>query len=295
MIAVISGLLTLTCCRPSSLPTEKSRITEALLPYQNIPGVGVCVITDAGDTIGTKADSIYPMMSVFKMHQALALLHCLDSIGAKSDTLLHIISSEELHKDTWSPLAKEGRGDEFDISVRELLAYTMQQSDNNACDILFNHLYDVAQTDRFTASLSLPGRTSITQDENAMHRDSTAWMKNYCTPKAAAALVWRIFNDSIVSPQAQQELHSIMLECRTGQNRIPAMIGNKISHIGHKTGTGDVIDGIVTAINDVAYIKTKSGREYALAVFIHNFHGSPDKAEVMTAEISAAVCRAIEP
>ena len=49
-----------------------------------------------------------------------------------------IVRKDELLQDTWSPMVKTFEGEKA-FTFSELLALSLQQSDNNACDILFEH------------------------------------------------------------------------------------------------------------------------------------------------------------
>jgi beta-lactamase class A len=49
-----------------------------------------------------------------------------------------IVRKDELLQDTWSPMVKAFEGEKA-FTYSELLALSLQQSDNNACDILFEH------------------------------------------------------------------------------------------------------------------------------------------------------------
>ena len=100
--------------------------------------IGIAVILDAQDTVTVNNDDRYPLMSVFKFHQALAVADYLDRNGLTPDTEI-FIPEEELVPDTYSPLRKEFPEGEISLSVSRLLEYSLQLSDNNACDILFEH------------------------------------------------------------------------------------------------------------------------------------------------------------
>ena len=110
--------------------------------------IGIAVILDAQDTVTVNNDDRYPLMSVFKFHQALAVADYLDRNGLTPDTEI-FIPEEELVPDTYSPLRKEFPEGEISLSVSRLLEYSLQLSDNNACDILFEHTGGPAATDRY--------------------------------------------------------------------------------------------------------------------------------------------------
>ena len=92
--------------------------------------IGIAVILDAQDTVTVNNDDRYPLMSVFKFHQALAVADYLDRNGLTPDTEI-FIPEEELVPDTYSPLRKEFPEGEISLSVSRLLEYSLQLSDNN--------------------------------------------------------------------------------------------------------------------------------------------------------------------
>lgn len=79
------------------------------------------------------------MMSVFKFHQALAVADFLDRNGLPLSTPLPIWESDLL-PDTYSPLRDAYPQGGIEMSIGELLVYTLQLSDNNACDLLFRYI-----------------------------------------------------------------------------------------------------------------------------------------------------------
>ena len=83
----------------------------------------------------------------------------------------------------------------FEMSIADLLKYTLQQSDNNACDILFN-FKAVDSVNRYIQSLGIRD-CEITHTENDMHEDLNLCYSNWSTPLAAAKLL-EIFRRKIV-------------------------------------------------------------------------------------------------
>ena len=74
------------------------------------PGeIGVAVIIDNADTVTVNNRSVYPMMSVFKVHQALAVCNDFDRKGIALDTLV-TIRRDELDPETWSPMLRTPGG-----------------------------------------------------------------------------------------------------------------------------------------------------------------------------------------
>ena len=84
-------------------------------------------------------------MSVFKLHQALAVGDYCKKHQISFDTLL-TVDSTDLQPNTYSPLRdRYPHGGKF--SLKQLMEYTLHLSDNNACDILFKFTGGPAVTD----------------------------------------------------------------------------------------------------------------------------------------------------
>ena len=85
------------------------------------PGeIGVALIVGNTDTVVINNEDKYALMSVFKLHQALALCDWLERKVISPDTLVEIERSR-MNPDTWSPMLKEIKGDRFRLSARQLM------------------------------------------------------------------------------------------------------------------------------------------------------------------------------
>lgn len=251
--------------------------------------IGVAVIINDADTITVNNRSVYPMMSVFKLHQALAVCERLDRDGLSLDTLL-AIRRDELDPKTWSPMMKEHSEQSITVSVRDLLRYALIQSDNNASNIMFGRLAGVAETDRFIATLIPRSSFQIAYTESEMAADHAKAYSNYTSPLGAAILMNRLFADSLVSWEKQRFIMKSLGECATGKDRIAAPIIEKEGvFIAHKTGSGYTENGVLAAHNDVAYIGLPNGVHYTLAVFVKDFKGNESQASQAVAHVSATV------
>lgn len=254
------------------------------------PGeVGVAAIINDTDTIAVNNSSVYPMMSVFKLHQALAVCERLDRDGLTLDTLL-TIRRDKLDPKTWSPMMKEHSESSITLSARDLLRYSLIQSDNNASNIMFGRLVGVAETDRFIATLIPRSSFQIAYTESDMAADHAKAYSNYTSPLGAAILMNRLFTDSLVSWEKQRFIMKSLGECATGKDRIAAPILDRDGvFIAHKTGSGYTENGILAAHNDVAYISLPNGVHYTLAVFVKDFKGNESQASQIIAHVSETV------
>lgn len=250
--------------------------------------VGVAVIFNGQDTLTVHNDSLYPMMSVFKLHQAMAVLHHLERQGLPLHTRVPIRKSQLL-PDTYSPLRDKYPQGGISLPISELLTYTLQLSDNNACDILFEYIGGTAVADRYIRSLGITGfRICATEDE--MHRDLTLCYQNRTSPLAAARLTEKIASDSLFSSPYQEFLRQTMLTCETGKDRLPQPLSGTQARIGHKTGTGDRNEkGEIIGFNDVGFVLLPDGTHYTIAVFIRN----SSESEAVNAQVIARISEAV--
>lgn len=266
-------------------------LTDSISHYAaSCPGeIGVGIIINNTDTIAVNNKSIYPMMSVFKVHQALAVCHKFDQKGLSLDTLLYI-QRQNLDPKTWSPMLKEHLEPSFTLSVKDLLRYTLTQSDNNASNLMFERLVDVAETDSFMATIIPRSSFQIAYTESEMAADHAKAYSNYTSPLGAAILMNKLFTENLISREKQDFIKKALRECETGKDRIVApLLGKKGISIAHKTGSGYTENGILAAHNDVAYICLPNGIQYALAIFIKDFKGNEPQASQVAAKMSATI------
>lgn len=254
--------------------------------------VGVALLVDGKDTVTVNDVDRYPLMSVFKLHQAVALCHELEGQGSTIDTVLDIRRAD-LDPGTWSPMMRDCTETSFTLSARRMMEYTLMLSDNNASNLMFSHLLTVARTDSFIATLIPRDGFAIAVTEAEMQRDHHLSQANHSSPMSTALLLERLFHGSILSPECQSFVCGALQQCRTGMDRISAPIaGEQGVVISHKTGSGYVNErGQLMAHNDAAYITLPDGRHYTLVVFVKDFSGSEQEASAVIASVSAVTYR----
>lgn len=252
--------------------------------------IGIALITSRGDTLVVNNETKYPLMSVFKLHQAIALCDKFARSGTPLDTVVEI-DTRTLNSATWSPMLRDHKEPVIVIPVSALMRYTIMQSDNNASNYMFDNLCSVEETDSFIASLIPRGSFRISVTEADMWSNHDLAYENCSSPLGAASLICRLFTDSVLCAEHSGFIRGALLECSTGADRIAAAFGDDDSvDVAHKTGSGFTnAQGVLCACNDVAVIMLPDGSRYALAVFIKDFHGPESIAAEAIARISAAV------
>lgn len=292
VVAVSAQLLGGTSNNRHEPVSDIRLITDTLSKIvSEYPGeIGVALIINDADTIAVNDRNVYPLMSVFKVHQALAVCNDFDRKGLSLDTMM-TIRRDDLDPGTWSPMMKEHAEPGFSLTVRDLLRYTLTRSDNNASNLMFKELLDVSRTDGFISTLVPRSSFQIAYTEEEMSADHNKAYANRTSPLGAAILMNRVFTDSLVSCEKQCFIKNTLKECVTGNDRIAAPLLEKEGvEIAHKTGSGYIDEnGVLTAHNDVAYIRLPNDVCYTLAVFVKDFKGSEAQAAKAIAHVSSAV------
>lgn len=238
--------------------------------------VGVAISYDGRILCEVNGDRMFPMMSVFKLHQAIAVL---DSIGKVKGNLTDSIdiTAEMLRPNTYSPLRDQYPHGGIRMSIEDLLRYTLWLSDNNACDILFDRFGGTAYANAQIKRLGLR-HTQIRWTEDEMHQAPTRCTDNFTTPREAMPILEKSFAD--------EWLRATLYDCQTGKNRLPALLPPG-TMVGHKTGTGDpTADGLQHGINDIGFVLLPDGSHFYIAVFCDNARMTMPEAESLIAQIA---------
>lgn len=252
--------------------------------------IGVAVISGT-DTVSVNGHEPFPMMSVYKFPIALAVADRCRAMELSFAESLHV-TGKNLNPDTYSPMLKKYGdigADGAEISLRELLKYALQESDNNASDILLDWAGGAEKVDCYISGLGADG-ISVKWSEDEMYEDHDRSYGNSSTPMAMASLM-NLFigmpEDSLTA-----ELRQIMETCATGTARLVKPLVNSDAVVGHKTGTGFTLpDGRLMAINDAGYVILPDGRRYCIAVFVADSGYTPAETEALIAGISEIVLR----
>lgn len=256
--------------------------------------VGVAVITAEDDSLTVNNDIRYPMMSVFKFHQALAQSDYMAGKHLPLETRIRIKPEDLQLKGTWSPLRDKYPNGDVELTIADLMTYTLRQSDNLACDILFDRFMPPKAVDAFIKKQGIDD-VSIQYNETAMSIDHDLCYGNWSTPYSAALLVDRFIDKKIVGDPYFTFIRDLMLGCATGTSRLAQPFKGQARQLGHKTGSGYVNEkGEIVACNDIGFILSANGdKRYVIAVFVRE-SGLPEKAtEKIIATISGMVKAAL--
>lgn len=258
--------------------------------------IGIAVIIDSRDTVSVNGHRAFPMLSVYKLPIALALAEHYRTQGLAFDNPVEIFK-EDLHPDTYSPMTEKFLASSrmmtggLSMPARELLAYMLQQSDNNASDIILRNAGGIQSVANYLAGTGLKD-IKVANSESEMHDNTLLCYDNSTTPIAMTCLL--DYLDSNCNDSLSAEIKNIMETCSTGTARLAKPLAHANAVIGHKTGTGFTLpDGRLMAVNDAGYVHLPDGHRYSIAVFIEDSGYDMADTESIIADISEIVSNSI--
>lgn len=265
----------------------KKKLEALLVNHSAKIGIGIIQI-ESGQTISLNNDHHYPMLSTYKFPLALCVLNSIDKKELILDQPIYI-PKEDLHKNTWSPLMAEHPGElSFNLSLSEILEYTVSKSDNNTCDVLFKLVNGTKHVDHYIHSLGIQ-EIEIKATEYEMSKQWDMQYSNWVQPLAMCQLLQGFFKQKYVSPFSTDFLMQLMIKTSTGPDRIKGLLPKEMT-VAHKTGTSNTDEkGITAAVNDVGIITLANGNHLALSVFISDTSEPIKDSEQLIAELSKII------
>jgi len=248
--------------------------------------VGVAVrIIETGDTLSFHGKHPFPMQSVYKFPLALFVLKQVDQGKLKLDQNIYLARQD--YFETHSPLmARYSEADE-ETTLKEILQFTVCQSDNVGCDLLFRFVGGPKKVDQFIHSLGIKDM-AILNTEREMHQNDSLQFLNWSTPVEMANLLHIFYMKKILTPTSQELLWNYMVNTTVGLNRIKAQLPPG-TVVAHRTGTGSVKNRVTSAVNDAGVIALPNGKHLALVVYITNTREDIETAEGAIASIAKMV------
>lgn len=249
--------------------------------------VGVAAICGT-DTIVVNDCDDYPLMSVFKLHIALALLERAEQGLISVDSVV-AVPYGRLRPDTYSPLREIAAGRDTMLSVHELMRYSMGRSDNNACDILIDLCGGVAAVENAVRRLAADEVTVLTETEESMHADVLRSYNNHTSPLVLCSLMKSLYEGRLLDGERTECVKALLGGSTTGRDKIAAGIPAG-SFLGHKSGLSDrTPDGVLMASADVAAFSMPDGRPVYLAVMVKDSREPDEEINKVFGEVARIV------
>lgn len=281
-------------------------------------GIAVRDIED-GWTVSWNGDQYQPQQSVSKTWVAMTLLDAVDRGQISLDRQVRVGPEDTVvfHQPMLARVGNSG----FTTTLRELFTEAMTRSDNLANDrILWNvggpeavrefFVRNNLQGLRFGPGERLlqsgiagldwqqryAGRAFYSARANLSQSVRQAAMDRYladpvdgATANGMVEALARLVRGELLSPQSTALMINTMRSSRTGPQRLRGGVPDGWL-FGHKTGTGQNLNGMTAGYNDVGIVTTPDGRNYAVAVLIGSTRvGIPERQRLMQAVMGQVV------
>ena len=290
--------------------------------WKKFPGrAGIAIYTPfSDDIIGRRQTERFPQQSVSKMWVALTILEQEAAGKLSLDKKIRVTRDDIV---VFSQPIKQylSSQDSFEMPVRELLAHAINASDNLANSVLIrvaggpqaiNQMLDrrKVQSIRFgpgevllqSAIAGLEWRPEYRKGNGfkeqrsriPMEKRRAALDKYLASPLDGAApgtiaLVLKRFGERAADDPGAKLL-KLMAGTYTGRSRLRSGLAPGWS-LAHKTGTGQVLGSISTALNDVGVMKAPDGCRYQVAVMIAETRAGREVTNGLMQNVARAVVR----
>ena len=232
--------------------------------------VGVSIMGNNGkDTLSIQGEARFPMQSVFKFHIAIVMLTEIDK-GRFSLNQKIEIKKEELLPNLYSPLRdKYPQG--ANLTISEILEYTVSKSDNVGCDVLLRLLGGPQVVEDYFAKNGFKN-ISIKINEEVMQNNWDLQFQNWTTPNSAREVLHSFYynNKNLLSTKSHEFIWRVMKQTETGKDRLKGQLPPGTT-VAHKTGwSGTNKAGITAAVNDIGVVFLPGGQPLFISVFVSN-------------------------
>jgi len=274
-------------CQAAAQTTDLRKKIQQIVSTKNAV-VGVSIIGNNGkDTLSLNGDAHLPMQSVFKLHIALAMLAKIDKGKFSLDQKIKI-EQKDIIPNLYSPIAKKyPKGTTLTIS--EILAYTVAESDNVGCELLLKLLGGPKAVEDYFTKNNFKD-VSIKINEVVMQANWDLQFQNWTTPKAANEVLSSFYYNTkkLLSAKSHDFIWKLMKQTKTGPDRLKGRLpGGTV--VAHKTGTsGTNKAGLSAAVNDIGIVFLPNGQHFFISVMVSNSTENEKTNEKIIADIAKA-------
>ncbi|SMC76719.1 class A beta-lactamase, subclass A2 [Moheibacter sediminis] len=237
------------------------------------------------DTLSVNGNLSMPMMSVFKFHIALAVLNEVDKGKLKLNQKI-FVKKEELLSDTWSPIREEFPQGNMELTLDQLLRYTVSHSDNNGCDILLRLIGGTETVQKFINLQGIKDFTIKVNEEEMSNWDNL--YLNTTSPLASTELLEKFYKGEILKKKTTKYLYQIMVETSRGLTWMKAGLPEG-TELAHRTGISNTNKaGLRVAMNNIGIVKLPNGKHYILSIYLTEIMEEREVTEKILADIAKA-------
>lgn len=279
--------LILLCWGIAALVTADEPRPQA--PPEGVHGYALSRYGESELILAAHEDEPFVLMSVVKVPLAVVVLHEVEQ-GRLSLEQRLTRTRQQLDTDTWSPLLKKHPGG-GNFSVQEWIRWSITESDNNACNVLFELVGGPEKVqDFFRHRYGKAFPLAIACSEEAF-KDRRMMEANRITPRAMVDILQDICRAAdgqgdMLRPEHARLLLGMMETTPHGASRLKGGLSPAV-RLAHKTGSsGTDKEGFTLALNDVGVMILPDGSRACIASFVGRTYASMEGMEAMHAGLA---------
>jgi beta-lactamase class A len=264
--------------KAAALESLKVRLGEVVARANGKMSVSV-VHVESGRSVTVGGQEALPLQSVFKVPLAVTVLRAVQEGRVRLDQMLTVRAEDRApgvasNEKKWAQVPRE-------VSVRQLLEYSLVDSDNTSSDKLLDLIGGPKVLTGLMQSLGFQG-IAVRAPTKAM--GPSGELPNDATSEALARLLASVERGELLEASQRTLLWDLMGRARTGERRIRAGLPPG-TQVVDKTGTG----GNGTVTNDVGVVTLPgSAGHLAIVVLIAASSLLPRAQEDLIAETARA-------
>lgn len=245
--------------------------------------LGVCAVdTGSGRRLDHRSGERFPLCSTFKALLGGLVLARVDAGRESLDQRVAYTQADLVpHSPVTGTHVTEGA-----MTVGDLCAATIQESDNAAANLLLARLGGPAALTAYLRSLG-DGTSRLDRTEPELNSARPGDLRDTTTPAAMAATLRTLLLGEALAPASRQRLEAWMRGAITGKAKLRAGLPADWL-VGDKTGAGDF-----GTMNDVAILRPPGRAPIVVTVYLTGSKASWDDREAVIAEVGRIVARTL--
>ena len=265
----------------------ESNINAILSKYNAKVGVAISN-NDFSESILINSDHQYPLQSTYKFHLGIVIMDQVDQGKFTLDQPISI-SKKSVTTDMYSPI-KDKYPNGTTLPLREVLRYTIAESDNVGCDILFELLGGPNFVQKYFDDQGYQD-LSIKLIEEIQQANWDLQFDNWTKVKTSNQILFDYYNNSKqqLSEASYKFLWDTMRSTSTGRNRIKGLLPQG-TVVAHKTGYSGINKAtqVIAAVNDIGVVSLPNGEVFYISVYVTDSKESEPRSAEIIAKVSKA-------
>ena len=275
----------ISCRQETPIDNLKQNIQQLIEGKSATVAVSIKGI-DPNDAVSINGDQHLPMQSVFKLHIAATALYQIDQGKFRlQDSISLTPELISKYQKLWSPL-REKYPEGGNITIKEIIEYTLAWSDNLGCDLLIDQIGGTAVAQQYMQEIGID-EVAIIDKEIIIQSDWSRQYHNWSSTNSCNKFLQSLYeNKDLLSPSSYAFLWTTLKETTTGKGKIRGELPEE-TVVAHKTAySGKNKEGIIGATNDIGIVFLPDDSYFYISIFVSDSQEEETVNQQLMADIT---------